>query len=119
MQLFNSSETTDWDAVVVLAGVAWLVAYFDGDWGLYLHVNSLYFRSQLFSETLIANRTIVIALVEYLTSEEAGQPLGKSFAWPVGKIVNCSAGAEKTSGFAHANGNGAAKMNGANGKKTA
>lgn len=29
----------------------------------------------------------VIALVEYLTSEEAGQELGKSFAWPVGLIL--------------------------------
>lgn len=35
---------------------------------------------------------IVIALVEYLTSEEAGQPLGQNFAWPVVRIVNCSAG---------------------------
>ncbi|KAM0129413.1 hypothetical protein ACHAPC_000825 [Botrytis cinerea] len=30
---------------------------------------------------------IFIALVEYLTSEEAGQELGKSFAWPVGLIL--------------------------------
>lgn len=29
----------------------------------------------------------VIALVEYLTSEEAGQALGSSFAWPVGLIL--------------------------------
>lgn len=29
----------------------------------------------------------VIALVEYLTSEEAGQPLGSRFAWPVGYII--------------------------------
>ena len=36
----------------------------------------------------------VIALVEYLTSEEAGQPLGKNFAWPVAQIVNCSAGSK-------------------------
>ncbi|TGO57522.1 hypothetical protein BOTNAR_0199g00130 [Botryotinia narcissicola] len=28
-----------------------------------------------------------ISLVEYLTSEEAGQELGKSFAWPVGLIL--------------------------------
>lgn len=55
---------------------------------------------------------IFIALVEYLTSGEAGQPLGRSFAWPVGKIVNCSAGAEKVNGFVHANGNGKVKMNG-------
>jgi len=32
---------------------------------------------------------IFIALVEYLTSEDAGQPLGGRFAWPVGLIVNC------------------------------
>ncbi|ESZ98467.1 hypothetical protein SBOR_1129 [Sclerotinia borealis F-4128] len=30
---------------------------------------------------------IFIALVEYLTSEEAGQALGSSFAWPVGLIL--------------------------------
>ncbi|KAI9641847.1 hypothetical protein NHQ30_009714 [Ciborinia camelliae] len=30
---------------------------------------------------------IFIALVEYLTSEEAGQALGPSFAWPVGLIL--------------------------------
>ncbi|KAF7898583.1 hypothetical protein EAF00_005029 [Botryotinia globosa] len=30
---------------------------------------------------------IFIALVEYLTAEEAGQELGKSFAWPVGLIL--------------------------------
>ncbi|KAG4033793.1 hypothetical protein MFRU_004g02960 [Monilinia fructicola] len=30
---------------------------------------------------------IFIALVEYLTSEEAGQALGQSFAWPVGLIL--------------------------------
>jgi hypothetical protein len=26
--------------------------------------------------------------VEYLTSEEAGQPLGSRFAWPVGYIIS-------------------------------
>lgn len=36
-----------------------------------------------------------IALVEYLTSIEAGSSLGSRFAWPVGKIVNKSAGEEK------------------------
>ena len=76
--------------------------------------------------------------MEYLTSEEAGQPLGKNFAWPVGKLVNCTAGAlpvingvtlngaVKENGNGHINGytnghaNGDAKMNGsmANGKKT-
>jgi len=73
---------------------------------------------------------LVIALVEYLTSEEAGQPLGNSFAWPVGSIVNCHAGkAEKLNGSngsvkanGHGNGvvkgygNGEVKMNGVNGK---
>jgi len=50
---------------------------------------------------------VFIALVEYLTSEEAGQPLGKSFAWPVGKIVNCEAGTKELkymNGEKHANG---------------
>ncbi|KAL3424080.1 alkaline phytoceramidase [Phlyctema vagabunda] len=41
---------------------------------------------------------IFIALVEYLTSEEAGQPLGKRFAWPINGIVNGSAGAEGATG---------------------
>lgn len=35
---------------------------------------------------------IFMALVEYLTSDEAGQPLGGRFAWPVPWIVNGSAG---------------------------
>ncbi|KAL5331084.1 hypothetical protein ACEPPN_000613 [Leptodophora sp. 'Broadleaf-Isolate-01'] len=34
----------------------------------------------------------VIALVEYLTSDEAGQPLGGKFAWPVNLIVDGRAG---------------------------
>jgi dihydroceramidase len=73
--------------------------------------------------------------VEYLTSEEAGQPLGKNFAWPVGKLVNCSAGASpvidgvtvngavKENGNGHINGhtnghaNGDAKMNGSTGRE--
>ena len=67
---------------------------------------------------------IFIALVEYLTSEDAGQPLGRRFAWPVGAIVNCHAGAEKekanrlpkvngsASGKASGNANGMVKMNG-------
>ncbi|EPE27582.1 hypothetical protein GLAREA_04373 [Glarea lozoyensis ATCC 20868] len=33
---------------------------------------------------------IFIALVEYLTSEEAGQPLGSRFAWPVGYLISSS-----------------------------
>ena len=58
---------------------------------------------------------IFIALVEYLTSEEAGEPLGKSFAWPVGAVVNCSAGTTTTAttnGEAKANGHGHGKING-------
>ncbi|KAL2071737.1 hypothetical protein VTL71DRAFT_12972 [Oculimacula yallundae] len=39
-----------------------------------------------------AGAYIFIALVEYLTSEEAGQSLGGRFAWPVNHIVNCRAG---------------------------
>lgn len=30
--------------------------------------------------------------MEYLTSSEAGQPLGSRFAWPVGRIINGCAG---------------------------
>jgi hypothetical protein len=33
----------------------------------------------------------VIDLVEYLTSEEAGQPLEGRFAWPAHLLINCSA----------------------------
>jgi hypothetical protein len=70
----------------------------------------------------------VIALVEYLTSDEAGQALGNRFAWPVGMIVKANV-EKKTKTMngnsnGHANGyaNGHAKMNGngngiANGKK--
>ena len=62
---------------------------------------------------------IFIALVEYLTSEEAGQPLGKRFAWPVNSIVNGSAGRKVgVNGMANGHANGAVKMNGTNGKKT-
>jgi dihydroceramidase len=32
-----------------------------------------------------------IALVEYLTSDDAGKPLGGRFAWPVGLIVTSKA----------------------------
>jgi dihydroceramidase len=75
--------------------------------------------------------------VEYLTSEEAGQPLGKNFAWPVGKLVNCSAGSVpvingvapnggvKENGNGHVNGYAYEHVNGhvngeakTNGKKT-
>ncbi|PBP19980.1 hypothetical protein BUE80_DR009213 [Diplocarpon rosae] len=40
-------------------------------------------------------RSVVIALVEYLTSEDAGQPLGSRFAWPVNVLVNCQAGSKQ------------------------
>ncbi|CZT10101.1 related to YPC1-Alkaline Ceramidase [Rhynchosporium agropyri] len=39
-----------------------------------------------------AGAYIFIALVEYLTSEEAGSPLGGKFAWPVKLIVDGTAG---------------------------
>ncbi|KAI6711330.1 hypothetical protein JHW43_006160 [Diplocarpon mali] len=39
-------------------------------------------------------RNVVIALVEYLTSEDAGEPLGSRFAWPVNVLVNCQAGSK-------------------------
>jgi dihydroceramidase len=63
---------------------------------------------------------VVIALVEYLTSEEAGEPLGKSFAWPVGQIVNCHAGVKTNGDTLKVNGNGAIYTAGngnGNGKK--
>lgn len=63
---------------------------------------------------------IFIALVEYLTSEEAGRPLGRGFAWPVGGIVDCGAGEEGGNGHVGGSGkpNGDVRMNGVNGKKT-
>lgn len=42
-----------------------------------------------------SNSLTVIALVEYLTSDEAGQPLSGRFAWPACLIVNGSAGAKE------------------------
>ncbi len=52
---------------------------------------------------------IVIALVEYLTSEDAGNPLGGRFAWPVDVLVNGQAGKKieqngRANGTAHSNG---------------
>jgi dihydroceramidase len=44
--------------------------------------------------------------VEYLTSEEAGQPLGGRFAWPVGLLVNEKAGMKGSNGVAKMNGKG-------------
>ena len=39
-----------------------------------------------------ANIIVVIVLAEYLTSDEAGQPLGNSFAWPLGRVFDISTG---------------------------
>ena len=78
---------------------------------------------------------IFIALVEYLTSEEAGQPLRNRFAWPVGGILGLTgtntqakSNGVASNGFVKMNGNGKAsngvvKVNGkangvANGKAT-
>lgn len=44
--------------------------------------------------------------MEYLTSEEAGQPLGGRFAWPVGLLVNEKAGLKGINGALKINGNG-------------
>ncbi|CAG8983185.1 hypothetical protein HYALB_00004012 [Hymenoscyphus albidus] len=52
---------------------------------------------------------IFIALVEYLTSEEAGQPLGTRFAWPVGSIIAGRGSETKENGnesLEHVNGSG-------------
>ena len=66
---------------------------------------------------------IVIALVEYLTSEEAGQPLGSRFAWPVGYIITghgstslpkVNGGLKSSNGNA-VNGNGNVKQMNGNG----
>ncbi|CAG8949846.1 hypothetical protein HYFRA_00004173 [Hymenoscyphus fraxineus] len=59
------------------------------------------------SQLTAIKRTIVIALVEYLTSEEAGQPLGTRFAWPVGYIITGRGSETKDSGnesLEHVNG---------------
>lgn len=47
--------------------------------------------------TLDADRKIVIALVEYLTSEDVGQPLGSRLAWPARWVVNESVAQRKSS----------------------
>lgn len=54
---------------------------------------------------------IFIAIVEYLTSEDVGRPLGREFAWPVGRIVNHEVGhgERSTSGNGTANGYGKPK----------
>jgi hypothetical protein len=65
------------------------------------------FRDEILIQT-------VIALVEYLTSDEAGQALGNRFAWPVGMIVEANV-EEKTknmNGNSNGHANGSAKMNG-------
>jgi dihydroceramidase len=72
-----------------------------------------------------AGAYIFIALVEYLTSEDAGKPLGGRFAFPVGWLVDGEAGKEKVeangnghlnghaNGYANGHANGVAKANGA------
>jgi len=60
--------------------------------------------------------------VEYLTSEDAGKPLGGRFAFPVAWLVDGEAGREKVeaNGNGHVNGfakaNGVVKANGSNGQ---
>ncbi|TVY29219.1 Alkaline ceramidase [Lachnellula hyalina] len=54
---------------------------------------------------------IFIALVEYLTSEEAGQSLSARFAWPVGYIITGKSGSGAR-GDGNANGNAKANGNG-------
>jgi dihydroceramidase len=60
-----------------------------------------------------AGAYIFIALVEYLTSEDAGKPLGGRFAFPAAWIVDGEAG--KAEGNGHAYSNGKAKANVLNG----
>ncbi|TVY31659.1 Alkaline ceramidase [Lachnellula subtilissima] len=58
---------------------------------------------------------IFIALVEYLTSEEAGQSLSARFAWPVAYIVTGKSGSGSGAGVkgdGDGEGNGLAKANG-------
>lgn len=65
--------------------------------GAYICISPFYFLCW----TLNTNRRAVIALVEYLTSEEAGEPLGRGLAWPATWIVNGSVGLEKTAENEH------------------
>ena len=46
---------------------------------------------------LSTDKIIVIALIEYLTSEDVGQPLGKSLAWPARWLVDGTVGQKKPS----------------------
>ena len=66
-----------------------------------------------------AGAYIFIALVEYLTSEDAGKPLGGRFALPVAWIVDGRAGEKEGNGSVYTNGNakanGFVKANGVNG----
>lgn len=64
-----------------------------------------------------AGAYIFIALVEYLTSEDAGKPLGGRFAFPAAWIVDGEAGKAEGSGQAYSN--GMAKANGLNGNAMA
>jgi dihydroceramidase len=63
-----------------------------------------------------AGAYIFIALVEYLTSEDAGKPLGGRFAFPVAWLVDGEAGREKVEANGFAKANGAVKVNRSNGK---
>jgi hypothetical protein len=65
--------------------------------------------------TLDADRKIVIALVEYLTCEDVGQPLGRRLAWPASWIVDDFVTPNKSS----TNDGGVPMMNGALEKKVA
>lgn len=48
---------------------------------------------------------IFIALVEYLTGDDAGVELGKGFAWPVGWVIGVAGVDKEKVGNGHANGN--------------
>ena len=50
-----------------------------------------------------------IALVEYLTSDDAGKPLSGRFAWPVGLIVTSTA---LTASYSNGNAIKGKEMNG-------
>ncbi|KIN06379.1 hypothetical protein OIDMADRAFT_155471 [Oidiodendron maius Zn] len=56
---------------------------------------------------------IFIALVEYLTSDDVGQPLGKSLAWPASRLVPGTIGQRMSS----KNDSGVTKSNGGKGSK--
>jgi hypothetical protein len=76
--------------VVIYPRTTWLVAHPHGRGGLYLYVSNL--LPPEFGISCSDANCAVIALVEYLTSDEAGKPLGDRFAWPIGWVVNYFAG---------------------------